>query len=159
MGIGYFGFGRPASDSIIAALDIDVRPDGQGLPSGAGNAAAGRAIFDQKCAACHGAGGIGGPQGSLVVHEDSTGKRPEKVIGNYWPYATTIFDYLRRAMPFHQPGSLSNEEVYHLTAYLLFANGITKADQEIDAVSLPQIVMPARQNYVPDDREGGPVIK
>lgn len=158
-GVAHFGFGRPAIEAEIAILDIDIRPDGKGLPAGTGIATTGRAIFDQKCAACHGVGGIGGPQGSLVVSVDSTGKRKEKTIGNYWPYATTIFDYIRRAMPFQQPGSLSNEEVYHLTAYLLFANHITTADQVIDAVSLPKIIMPAQQYYVPDDRAGGPVIK
>lgn len=93
-----FGFGRPATPAEIAKLDIDIRPDGQGLPPGTGTAAEGKAIFDLKCAACHGVGGIGGPNGSLAINPDPQAARREKVIGNYWPYATTIFDYIRWAM-------------------------------------------------------------
>lgn len=88
-----------------------------------------------------------------------TDKKKEKTIGNYWPYATTVFDYIRRAMPFSQPGSLTNEEVYHLTAYLLNANEIIDEKTVINAQTLPKIVMPARDLFVPDDRKGGPEIK
>lgn len=155
-----FGFGRPATQAEIDKWDIDVRPDGKGLPAGSGISAKGKLIFDAKCVACHGAGGIGGPNGSLVsTTADATGKRSEKTIGNYWPYATTIFDYIRRAMPFNAPGSLTNEEVYNLTAYLLNANKIIDEKAVIDAKSLPKIVMPAQKLFVPDDRKGGPEVK
>lgn len=154
-----FGFGRPATTAEITRLDIDVRPDGQGLPPGAGNATAGKAIYELKCAACHGVGGIGGPNGSLAINPAAQAVRREKVIGNYWPYATTVFDYIRRAMPFNKPGSLSDEEVYKLTAYLLYLNQIVDEKTLIDARSLPQVVMPAQKHYVTDDRRGGPEIK
>jgi cytochrome c len=155
-----FGFGRPATQAEIDKWDIDVRPDGKGLPVGSGISAKGKLIFDAKCMACHGAGGIGGPNGSLVTTSAvAAGKRPEKTIGNYWPYATTVFDYIRRAMPFNAPGSLTNEEVYHLTAYLLTANKIMDEKAVIDAKSLPKIVMPAQKLFVPDDRKGGPEVK
>lgn len=154
-----FGLGRPATQTDIARLDIDVRPDGKGLPASEGKAAIGKVIFAAKCAACHGIGGVGGPNGSLVSTADANRKRPEKTIGNYWPYATTVFDYIRRAMPFNAPGSLTNDEVYNLTAYLLNANDIIDETAVINARTLPTVVMPARNLFVPDDRTGGPTIK
>ena len=154
-----FGFGRPALTAEIEKLDIDIRPDGKGLPPGSGTVAAGKAIYDLKCAACHGVGGIGGPNGSLAMNPDPKVARREKVIGNYWPYASTIFDYVRRAMPFNQPGSLSDTEVYNLTAYLLHLNKIIDEKTVIDAKTLPLVQMPAQKLYVPDDRQGGPIIK
>lgn len=154
-----FGLGRPATQADIARLDIDVRPDGKGLPAGEGKPALGKVIFATKCAACHGVGGVGGLNGSLVSTTDASRKRPEKTIGNYWPYATTVFDYIRRAMPFSEPGSLTNEEVYQLTAYLLNANGIIDEKTVINAKTLPKVVMPAQKLFVPDDRKGGPEIK
>ncbi|NBB22998.1 c-type cytochrome [Runella sp. CRIBMP] len=156
-----FGFGRPATKAEIDRLDIDIRPDGKGLPAGSGLATKGKIIFDSKCVACHGAGGIGGPNGSLVTTTAAGDKekRAEKTIGNYWPYATTVFDYIRRAMPFNQPGSLTNEEVYHLTAYLLSANKLIDEKTVIDAKSLPKVIMPAQKLFVPDDRKGGPEVK
>ena len=155
-----FGFGRAATQAEIDKIDIDVRPDGKGLPAGSGIASKGKIIFDTKCVACHGAGGIGGPNGSLVTNTvEVKGKRAEKTIGNYWPYATTVFDYIRRAMPFNQPGSLTNEEVYNLTAYLLSANKLIDEKAVIDAKSLPKVVMPAQKRFVPDDRKGGREVK
>ncbi len=157
---GSFGFGRKATQAEINRLDIDIRPDGKGLPVGSGLASKGKLIFDTKCFACHGAGGIGGPNGSLVTNKTpGATARKEKTIGNYWPYATTVFDYIRRAMPFNAPGSLSNEEVYHLTAYLLRANGIIDENTVITAKTLPEIKMPARSLFIQDDRKGGPEIK
>ncbi|QIP17006.1 cytochrome c [Spirosoma aureum] len=153
-----FGYGKPASAVQITPLDIDVRPDGQGLPAGSGTATTGAVIFAAKCAACHGAGGVGGPNGSLVTTTPAPGKRTEKVIGNYWPYATTVFDYIQRAMPFSQPGSLTNEEVYSLTAYLLTANKLLDEKAVLNAQTLPKIVMPAQKLFVPDDRKAGPEI-
>lgn len=154
-----FGFGRVATQAEIDRLDIDVRPDGKGLPKGEGISAKGKGIFEAKCVACHGAGGIGGTNGSLVTNKTPTDKRREKTIGNYWPYATTVFDYVRRAMPFNEPGSLSNEEVYHLTAYLLHANGIIDEKAVINAQTLPKVEMPAKNLFVPDDRKGGAEIR
>ncbi|ADB38749.1 c-type cytochrome [Spirosoma linguale] len=154
-----FGFGRKATPTEIARLDIDIRPDGKGLPAGEGKSAAGKVIFAAKCAACHGVGGIGGPNGSLVSTNEASPKRREKTIGNYWPYATTVFDYIRRAMPFSEPGSLTNAEVYNLTAYLLNANGIITEKTIVNAQTLPKVVMPAQKLFVPDDRKGGPEIK
>lgn len=154
-----FGLGRVATQAEIDRIDIDVRPDGKGLPAGSGLAAKGKLIFETKCVACHGPGGVGGPNGSLVSTKNTEARRREKTIGNYWPYATTVFDYIRRAMPFNEPGSLSNDEVYHLTAYLLAANQIIEEKAVINSKTLPKVVMPAQKLFVPDDRKGGPEIK
>lgn len=157
---GHFGFGRPATEAEIAALDIDVRPDGKGLPKGEGNATEGKAIYALKCAGCHGATGTEGPNDRLVVGDTTQGRaRRIKAIGNYWPYATTVFDYIRRAMPFNQPGSLTDREVYSLTAYLLHANGLWDEKAGLNAKNLPKIKMPARDKFVPDDRKGGAEIR
>lgn len=154
-----FGIGRTATSDQIAQLDHDVRPDGLGLPAGSGTVAAGRALFAQKCAACHGSGGTGGPNGALVVTPPAPGQRPANVIGNYWPYATTVFDYVKRAMPFNEPGSLTDNEVYALTAFLLHANGLISEKTVVDARTLPKVPMPARDRFVPDDRKGGAEVK
>ena len=155
-----FGFGKPATPAQIAALDIDVRPDGKGLPKGSGNATEGKTIYQQKCAACHGATGTEGPNDRLVVGDTTKGGgRRIRAIGNYWPYATTVFDYIRRAMPFNQPGSLTDQEVYSLTAYLLNANGLWDEKTSLNAKNLPKIKMPARDHFVPDDRRDGPEIR
>jgi len=150
-----FGFGRPATDAEIRRLDIDVRPDGVGLPAGLGSVKAGKQIYGAKCAACHGINGEG-PTNRLVATSFTA---REKAIGNYWPYATTLFDYIRRAMPFNAPGSLTNEEVYSLTAYLLAANKIIDSTAVIDARTLPKVVMPAQKLFVPDDRRGGREVR
>ncbi|WP_052072516.1 c-type cytochrome [Sphingobacterium deserti] len=150
-----FRLGKLADQQFIAKWDIDVRPDGKGLPKeGSGTVKAGSKLYHQKCASCHGINGYEGPYDKLVT--DSTGKN---TIGNYWPYATTIFDYVRRAMPFNAPGSLSDQEVYDITAYLLYLNKIIEANEVINAKTLPKIEMPARKRYVIDDRKGGPEIK
>lgn len=155
-----FGFGKPVSAEKIAAIDIDVRPDGKGLPAGKGNAVIGKQIYAVKCSACHGASGTEGPNDRLVLGDTTSAKnRRVKTIGNYWPYATTVFDYVRRSMPFNQPGSLTDQEVYSLTAYLLHANGLISEKTELNASTLPKIVMPAKKYFVPDDREDGPVVK
>jgi mono/diheme cytochrome c family protein len=152
-----FGFGRSAKPEEIAALDISIRPDGRGLPAGSGNTRSGRAIYLVKCAACHGKTGVEGPAARLVAPMGDTTK--VKAIGNYWPYATTLFDYTRRAMPYNAPGSLSSDEIYSLTAFLLCANRIIDSNTVITAKNLPDVVMPARQFFVPDDRKGGPEIR
>ena len=157
-----FGFGRVAGKAEIAAWDIDIRPDGKGLPAGKGDVKTGRLIFVKKCAPCHGPEGKETPGlkllgGALVSDTLSTGR--VKTIGNYWPYATTLFDYIRRAMPYNAPGSLTNDEVYALSAYLLHANKIVGQTVVMDAIHLPKIVMPARKMFVMDNRTGGKEIR
>lgn len=150
-----FGFGRAARAREIDSLDIDVRPDGEGLPPGSGTAYSGSVVYATKCASCHGKTGAEGPFAKLVTTDDGR----EKTIGNYWPYATTIYDYINRSMPYNAPGSLTPEEVYSLTAYLLHANKIIGPDTIINAETLPAIVMPAQKLFIPDDRKGGPEVR
>lgn len=155
-----FALGRPASAVEIEKLDIDVRPDGVGLPAGEGTAIAGKTIYMTKCVACHGTDTTSGDAKLLgpVLISEHPGKK-NKTIGNYWPYATTLFDYVRRAMPYTEPGSLTNEDVYHLTAFLLAANKVIKEGDVINAQTLPKIVMPAQHRFIDDDRRGGPEIR
>jgi mono/diheme cytochrome c family protein len=157
-----FGFGRAATQAEIDKWDIDVRPDGKGLPAGEGDATKGKAIYALKCIACHGATGEEVPGIKLpgpVLVGDTAAKSKPKTIGNYWPYATTLFDYTRRTMPYNLPGSLTDNEVYSLTAYLLSANKIITLQTVLNAQTLPKIVMPARKLYITDDRKGGPEVK
>jgi len=147
--------GRAASAADIARWDIDVGPDGVGLPPGGATAAQGETVYNSQCAGCHGPQGRRGRDRLAAAPGDER----RKTIGNYWPYATTIFDYVRRAMPPGAPGSLSDEQVYALTAYILYLNSIIPADQRIDAESLPGIEMPARKRFVPDNRRGGPEVR
>lgn len=142
----HFGFGRPATQHEIDSEAIAIPPSGRGLPNGHGDSAAGAQIYKFKCAACHGAHGTEGPYQKLV---GDTGKN--KTIGNYWPFATTVFDYIRRAMPLNAPGTLSPDQVYGLTAYLLSANKIISARTVLDARSLPEIQMPAKDLFIPND--------
>ena len=143
------GLGVPASQQEIAAWDLSVGPDGAGLPPGSGTARAGKTVYEQKCLVCHGAEGAGQPNDRLVGGQGTLqDANAVRTIGSYWPYATTLFDYIRRAMPFLQPQSLSNEETYALTAYLLALNGVIAEDYVIDARSLPNVVMPNRENFV-----------
>lgn len=158
----HFGFGREASLAHIQTWNIDVRPDGQGLPPGSGTVGAGYLLYQAKCARCHGASGWGGPYMALVTDTSEappSGERADKTIGNYWPYATTLYDYIRRAMPYDSAGSLSPEEVYCLTAYLLHANHIIDTAAVLTAETLPHIIMPAQSLFIPDDRQGGPEIR
>lgn len=151
-----FGFGRPATEADIAVWDIDVRPDGVGLPPGSGTVAEGAKLYAQYCASCHSADGRESPVllpfRSLVGEYDAaTWPTWPLTIGNYWPYATTVFDFTRRAMPYMAPGMLSDDEVYAITAWLLNQNGLIPADAVLDAQSLPQVKMSALQHYVPHD--------
>jgi S-disulfanyl-L-cysteine oxidoreductase SoxD len=144
---GPFGIGRVPSEAEIKARDIAVGPDGEGLPPGRGTVSVGEQVYQAKCMACHGPTGTEGPMDTLVGET-----LPVKTIGSFWPYATTVFDYIRRAQPFNQPGSLTDDEVYALTAWLLFRNQIITADQVIDAETLPHVRMPNRNGFVPDPR-------
>jgi mono/diheme cytochrome c family protein len=155
-----FGIGRPATAAEIAAWDIDVGPDGVGLPPGRGTSADGAPIYASRCAGCHGKTGKEGPNDVLVgrlpgdAFTFARDPRAPKTIGSYWPYATTVFDYIRRAMPPDAPGSLKDNEVYGLVAYLLALNELVPADAVIDATSLPKVAMPAHDRFVPDTRGG-----
>jgi S-disulfanyl-L-cysteine oxidoreductase SoxD len=142
--------GRVPTPEEIASWDISVGPDGAGLPIGAGTAKQGEEIYATKCVACHGEKGAGKPNDALVGgHGTLTGNQPPiKTIGSYWPYATTIFDYVRRAMPLNQPKSLTNEEVYAVAAYLLFLNAVIGESYVIDAQTLPRIQMPNRNGFM-----------
>ena len=160
-----YGLGRPATAEEIRARDIDVMPDGRGLPSGQGHVREGASVYAAKCASCHGAKGEGGSAERLVGRNDGDdfahAMNPKliRTIGSYWPYATTLFDYTARAMPFQRPGTLTADETYSLVAYLLFLNGIVQEDAVMDAASLPKVTMPARGKFVPDDRSGGKKVK
>jgi cytochrome c len=153
-----FGIGRAATPAEIGALDIDVGPDGAGLPPGRGTPADGAPIYAARCAGCHGKTGKEGPNDVLVGRlpgdpfNFARDPRAPKTIGSYWPYATTVFDYIRRAMPPDKPGSLKDDEVYNLTAYLLALNELIPSDAIVDQTSLPKVKMPAREHFVPDAR-------
>jgi cytochrome c len=150
-----FGQGRPATETEIKTQDFTVLPSGAGLPKGSGGASRGRTIYEQKCTECHGQKGEGqtgkypalaGGMGSLKS------LKPVKTVGSYWPYATTLFDYIRRAMPYDHPRSLSTDDVYAVSAFVLYMNGIVTETQELNERSLPQIKMPNRDGFIPDQR-------
>jgi len=148
-----YGVGHPATEEQIRGLGTAIAPDVTGLPAGSGTVAAGREIFAARCAKCHGekaTGDVGPPlvggKGTLAT------AKPLKTVGSYWPYATTVWDYISRAMPFDQPGLLKPPEVYALVAYILNLNGIIGNDQVMDSKSLPQVKMPNRNGFVADPR-------
>lgn len=141
--------GTPLPVDQAAQWNLNVFPDGTGLPPGRGTAIEGRALFVGKCQGCHGEGGQGASAEELIGGATPLNSAtPDKTIGTYWPFATTIFDFTRRAMPMDRPGSLTDDEVYALTAYLLFANGIIGERQEVDATSLPRVRMPNRDGFI-----------
>ena len=141
--------GREATPAEIAGWDISISPDGSGLPPGGGTAADGAAVFAAKCQSCHGEKGVGQPNDRLVGGQGTlAGPAPVRTVGSYWPYATTVFDYVRRAMPYPQPHSLTNDEVYAVTAYLLYLNGVIAEGDAINAQTLPQVKMPNRDNFI-----------
>jgi mono/diheme cytochrome c family protein len=144
-------FGQPISPADLAAWDISIAPDGVGLPSGSGTPAQGEAVYAKyACALCHGEKGAGGPGGPLAGSDplDSKDRDPRKLIGNYWPYATTIFDFTRRAMPWQQPKSMTNDEVYAVTAYILALNKIIGENDVMNAETLPKVKMPNRDGFI-----------
>lgn len=150
-----FGFGSEASDARVALWDIDVRPDGEGLPPGSGSVAQGREVYNIYCIACHGPTGTEGPNDRLVDSEQWLEAPSTRTVGNYWPYATTLYDYIRKAMPQLTPGILSHDQVYAVIAYILWMNEIVPDDAVMNAETLPAVVMPARDKFVADDRVGG----
>jgi len=149
-----YDVGRSVAPAEIAAVDLTVLPSGAGLPPGRATAREGQRLYVAQCASCHGMRGEGladypplvGGRGTLRARE------PVLTVGSYWPYATTVFDYIRRAMPYNAPGTLANEQVYALTAFVLSANGIIAADAVVDAHTLPLVIMPNRLGFVPDPR-------
>jgi cytochrome c len=152
---GTYGFGQSASAEQIAGWDIDIAPDGTGLPPGSGTVQQGEELFARLGAKCHGAKGEGTADAPPLVGGIGTlnTDAPVRTVGSYWPYATTLFDYIRRAMPADNPQSLTPDEVYALCAYLLHLNGIVPADAEMDAQSLPKVVMPNHAGFTsPDPR-------
>lgn len=152
-----FGLGRTPTTEEIQTWDIAIGPDGNELPPGQGSASEGGRFYREKCAVCHGEKGTEGPQDTLVGGQGSlTTNKPVRTIGSFWPYATTIYDYVNRAMPFTAPGSLQPHEVYALTAYLLYLNGMIGESDIISAETLPQIQMPNRNGFRSDPRPEEP---
>lgn len=151
-----FGFGTTPGSEEIAAVDIDAMPDGRGLPPGSGSVAEGEEVYATECMACHGENLEGVPEtgGARLVGGRGTIGTPQttKTIESYWPYATTVFDYVKRAMPLHAPGSLSDNQVYAVTAYILYRGDIVEQDAVMDATSLPAVEMPNRNGFVSDPR-------
>ena len=148
-----YGLGRPAAEQEVKAADITIAPDGSNLPPGEGTVADGAQLYERTCRECHGPEGKGSEEtGFIGAPQDLRGEKPSKTVGSYWPYATTLYDYIRRAMPFKTPGSLSNEQVYAVTAYILSLNGLLPADGSLNAEKLKQIEMPNRNGFVPDPR-------
>ena len=143
------GLGEPAPPEQVAAWDISIAPDGAGLPAGSGTAREGLKVYEAKCMACHGKAGAGQPNDRLAGGRGTIASAtPVRTVGSYWPYATTLFDYIRRAMPYFQPQSLTSDEVYALCAYLLYVNDIIGEDAAMDAKTLPRVVMPNRDNFI-----------
>jgi cytochrome c len=155
-----FALGHAPAPAELATEDVDVNASGAGLPAGSGTAAQGAAVYATNCATCHGNDGegkppypqlLGGPKGNV---DFSTDPKIPRTIGNYWPYATTLFDYIRRAMPLMSPGVLTPDQTYAVTAYLLSREGVIPPTAQLDARTLPAVQMPARPRFVNDDRRG-----
>jgi cytochrome c len=148
-----YGIGRSATAAEIAGWNIDIGRDGSNLPPGSGNVSHGQEVFGEQCASCHGAKGEGGVGDRLVGGQGTLATpRPVRTVGSYWPYAPTLFDYIRRAMPQNAPQSLSNDDVYAVSAYILNLNGLLPADATLDARTLSAIKMPNRSMFVSDPR-------
>jgi mono/diheme cytochrome c family protein len=150
---GHYGIGRTATDAEIAGWNIDIGRNGENLPPGSGTVSQGREVFAQQCAACHGDKGEGGVGERLVGGQGTIATpKPIKTVGSFWPYAPTLFDYIRRAMPQNAPQSLSNEDIYAVSAYILNMNGLLPADTTLDANTLSAIKMPNRGMFTGDPR-------
>lgn len=155
---GVFHLGRVALAEEVAAWDIDVRPDGEGLPKGSGDAVAGGIIYDAQCAACHGDFGEGTGRWPVLAGGlgTLTDERPEKTIGSYWPYLSTVYDYVRRAMPFGNARSLSDDDVYSVTAYLMYLNDLVDEDFELTSDNFVEFRLPNEENFITDNRSEEP---
>jgi mono/diheme cytochrome c family protein len=141
--------GQPITEADIVPWNLDIAPDGAGLPAGRGTAVQGEAIYTEKCAVCHGFDGVGTPADALVGDQKLLATpKGAKTVGSYWPYATIIFDYTRRAMPLNNPQTLTNDEVYALTAYILKLNGLVGEKEVMNAKSLPRVKMPNRDGFI-----------
>lgn len=148
-----YGIGRPATPVEIAGWNIDIGRDGSNLPPGSGSVGHGRDVYAQQCASCHGEKGEGGLGDRLAGGQGTIGTaKPIRTVGSFWPYTTTLFDYIRRAMPQNAPQSLSDGDVYAVSAYILNLNGLVGADATLDAKSLAAIKMPNRDRFVGDAR-------
>jgi mono/diheme cytochrome c family protein len=155
-----FGLGHTPTLEQLNAIDIDIAPDGRGLPPGTATGAAGKDVYTRRCETCHGPTGKEGPQDVLAGGQGSLATaKPQKTIGSYWPYATTLWDYIRRAMPFDHPGTLTADEIYGTTAYLLFLNGIVGEHDVVDQLTLPKVQMPNRNGFTSDPRPDVPTKK
>ncbi len=141
--------GTPISQDQLAEFDLVAEPNGNGLPAGSGTARQGKAVYDTRCAACHASNGEGVTGNTIIVGGDMQSEgTPLRTVGSYWPLASTVFDFVRRAMPADAPKSLSNDEVYQVVAYVLYMNGIVDEDQELNATTLPQVEMPNADGFV-----------
>jgi cytochrome c len=155
-----YGLGQPATPEEIAGWNIDISPDGAGLPPGRGSVGEGEKIFAAKCAACHGAHGEGKPMDRLVGGFGTVfDQHSQRTVGSYWPYATTLFDFVHRAMPLNAPQSLTPDEVYSICAYVLFLNKIVPEDATLDAATLPKVEMPNRASFTSAYPHGGAAVK
>lgn len=147
------GLGTEPTAEELGVAGYTVFPDGKGLPAGSGTVSEGKAVYQQFCAACHGRNAEGDEAAALVGGRDSlTSERPRKTVESYWPYTTTLWDYIRRSMPYESPGSLTNDEIYGVVAHLLNLMGLVGEDDVLDQESLPKIEMPNRDGFIPDDR-------
>lgn len=154
-----FGLGRAPTPDEVRRLDISIPPSGRGLPPGSGTAERGKVVYDAQCARCHGATGTEGPEDVLAGGAGSLATaKPLKTVGSYWPYATTLWDYINRAMPFDRPGTLPAADVYAAVAYVLQLGGVVAERDVLDAATLPQIRMPNREGFYPDDRLPTPPV-
>jgi cytochrome c len=153
---GPYEFGAAATAADIASVDIDAMPDGRGLPAGQGTPEQGKTVYMEKCVACHGQdlGGVKGTGGAALIGGRDTlaSGKPKKTVESYWPYSTIVFDYVKRAMPFNAPGSLSDDEIYAVTAFILAEANIIQQGDGMDASTLPQVRMPNRDGFVADPR-------
>ena len=149
----HYKVGRPPTPDEMKAWDIAIGPEGRELPAGRGTVARGQVVYTEQCTRCHGATGVVGPEMPLVGGKGTLNTaKPLKTVGSYWPYATTLFDYINRAMPFDRPSVMTTDDVYAVTAYLLNVNGIINTEDVMDAKTLPAVRMPNRDGFVTDPR-------